>query len=367
MKILHYVDDNRLVWSRPWRQLLKAVGEQMEGVVQIVVCRPGGTLEQQIHEDGLGVITYTPCLSWSPHLCLHFRQILADIQPDIIHTRLSTAAAIAGLWGKKFGIPVVSTVDKYPRGKYYRRATVVVPCSHAVLKHMEGEGFVGDQMKVVINPIRIDDYRNDPVVRKQVRQSVNLDDQRIIVLAMARFVKWKGLDLLIRAASSVEIDNPWELWIVGGGPMKRELEQLATASMQDNQTVTIRLFPFAEDVRPFLWAADLFVQPSYHVPGSGGPEGFSLALLEALAAGLPAVVFDCGGAPEVVKEGVTGWLASPGDWTSLKKAMKKALSHVKDPRIRSNVRERVQHHDVEITAQEYIDVYRRVTMDDSTR
>jgi glycosyltransferase involved in cell wall biosynthesis len=221
-------------------------------------------------------------------------------------------------------------------------------------------------MRVIINPIRINDYRNDPVGGTRLRESMNLDDQRLIALAMGRFVKWKGLDLLIKSAAHLELDTPWELWIVGEGPMKQDLEQLAIQSRQTNQTVTIRLFPFAEDVRPFLWAADLFVQPSYHVPGSGGPEGLSMALMEALAAGLPVVVFECGGALDVVKEGSTGWLAPPGDWLALAQAMKKALNRAKDPQIRRNVREMIQQHDVSITAQEYIDVYQRVTIDDNT-
>ena len=367
MRILHFVDDNRLVWSRPWRQLLGAVGDQMKAVEQVVVCRPGGTLEHQIRKDGLRIVTYTPYISWSPHLCRHFGRIVADVKPDVIHTRLSTAAAIAGFWGKKFQVPVVSTVDKYPRGKYYRRSTVLVPCSTAVCAHMEGEGFDGDRMKVIINPIRVDDYRHESTARTQLRDSINLDDQRLAVLAMGRFVKWKGLDLLIRSASQLKMDAPWELWIVGDGPMRSALDQLARQSMQANPTVTIRLFPFAEDVRPFLWAADLFVQPSYYVPGSGGPEGLSMALMEALAAGLPAVVFACGGALDVIKEGATGWLASPGDWSDLTRAMEKAMHHARDPQIRHNVSEMIQRHDVAITAREYIDVYGSVVPDDNAR
>ena len=367
MRILHCVDDNRLVWSRPWRQLLRAVGEQMEGVEQVVVCRPGGTLEHLIRKDGLRVITYEPYLSWSPQLCRHFAQIVADVQPNVIHTRLSTAAAIAGFWGKKFNIPVVSTVDKYPRGKYYRRSTVLVPCSTAVRNHMEAKGFSNDQMRVIINPIRVDDYRHESVARTKFRDSMNLGDHRLVALAMGRFVKWKGFDLLVQSASHLKIDMPWELWIVGEGPMKEELERLAQKSMQENPSVAIRLFPFAEDVRPFLWAADLFVQPSYYVPGSGGPEGLSMALMEALAAGLPVVVFECGGAIDVVKEGYTGWLASPGDQSALAQAMERGLHRARDSQIRCNVKEMIQNHDVAITAQEYIGVYRNVVSGDNTR
>ena len=73
------------------------------------------------------------------------------------------------------------------------------------------------------------------------------------------------------------------------------------------------------DVPDFLRAADLFVHPSHQ-------EGFSNAILEAMAAGLPVVACDVGGNPEAVVDGVTGRLVPPGDPTTLAKAMAEILA-----------------------------------------
>ena len=60
-------------------------------------------------------------------------RILKREKPDIIHTRLSAAALIGGWWGRRMGIPVVETIDKYPKLKYYRDASMIFPCSTAVM------------------------------------------------------------------------------------------------------------------------------------------------------------------------------------------------------------------------------------------
>ncbi len=124
--------------------------------------------------------------------------------------------------------------------------------------------------------------------------------------------------------------------------------------------VKVSFFPFADDVRPYLRAADIFVQPSWHVPGSGGPETFSLALLEAQAAGLPAVVFDCGGAPDLVEDGFNGWLAAPGDVTSLRHALEKAVAATGKSEFALRARKRAAAHDVKGAAELHLGLYRSI-------
>jgi glycosyltransferase involved in cell wall biosynthesis len=74
------------------------------------------------------------------------------------------------------------------------------------------------------------------------------------------------------------------------------------------------------DVRDLLAGADLFVQPSVR------DEGCSNALLEAMAAGLPAVVTACGGLPETVVEGATGRVVPIGDPERLAAALRELLA-----------------------------------------
>lgn len=359
MKIAHYVDENRLSWSGPWRQLLLAVGQGAADLEQLIICRPGGILAKQLEQDGFRVITYRPRLPWSPLCCPGFAAILRRTRPDIIHTRLSAAAMIAGFWGKMAGIPVVATVDKYPRGRYYRNASLIVPSSREVADHMRREGFTAERLRVATNAIRVEDYRPDPVAGKRLRRDQGVEDGRLLFLALGRFVTWKGFDLLIQALASLPINQPSELWLVGSGPLQRELEELAATLLGQKPGFRVKFFPFAHDVRPFLRAADIFVQPSYHVPNSGGPETFSLALLEAMAAGLRAVAFNCGGAPDLISDGVDGWLARPGDFLDLAAAIDRAVTTPQLEKIRENAMKKAREHDVVRSAANYLDIYRQ--------
>jgi glycosyltransferase involved in cell wall biosynthesis len=78
-----------------------------------------------------------------------------------------------------------------------------------------------------------------------------------------------------------------------------------------------------------LGGADVFVLPSVIAP-DGDMEGIPVALMEALATGLPAVATRHSGVPELIEDGVTGYLAEPGDPASLRGALLRALQR-EDP------------------------------------
>ncbi|WP_332637044.1 glycosyltransferase family 4 protein [Acetomicrobium sp.] len=247
-------------------------------------------------------------------------------------------------------------MDKYPKGKYYVNSSLLVAPSRAVARHMKDQGFGGEKIVIIPNPIRVADYAPKEEERARFRSAEGIDENTLVLLAMGRFVAWKGFDLLIEATASLKTDKPFCLWIVGDGPMREDLLQKAKKHFAETDPGKVRFFPFAEDVRPYLWAADLFVQPPFYVPGSGGPEGFSLALVEALAAGLPAVAFDCGGAPDIVKEGVNGWLAEPGNVNSLRGALQRALNHLPDGKMRAQAMQKAAKLDVSRIATSYLEV-----------
>jgi len=254
MKILHYVDENRLSWAVPWLQLLGGLASA--GLENVVVCRPGGTLGDLARSRGFKVRTFRPLVQSMPALCRGFGEIVDDVLPDLIHTRLSSAASIGGYWGKKAGIPVVATVDKYPKGKYYRDVSFLFACSMAVARHMRQEGFLEQQVAVVHNPVETSLYRMDTEVRTSLRREKGVAQGERVVLGAGRLVDWKGFDLLVRAFCRAGVPAS-SLWIVGDGPEERKIR-----AEMEKAGGKASLFPFAKDIRPYLWAADLFVQPS---------------------------------------------------------------------------------------------------------
>jgi glycosyltransferase involved in cell wall biosynthesis len=116
------------------------------------------------------------------------------------------------------------------------------------------------------------------------------------VIYCGRLSREKGVDLLVEVARLVDAN----LIVVGGGPLERELRELA----RDNPRVRFTgPLPRSETLK-LVKGSDVFVLPSRH-------EGLSTALLEAMAMGVPVVATRVGGNPELVEHGETGLLVEP--------------------------------------------------------
>lgn len=318
MKVLHYVDESNLAWGETWIQLIKELSVQ--GMDNFVVCKPGGTLASRLSEEGLKFDVAAPLIQALPFTNTALWRILKREKPDIIHTRLSAAARIGGWWGKRMGIPVVETIDKYPKLKYYKDASMIFPCSTAVMGHMLKIGFPAERAVVVYNPIDIPRYSRDMKVRSEVRAKYGVGDATKVILGAGRFVDWKGFEYLIEAYADfinhgAAVDTC--LWLVGDGPEMARYKNLAE-KLGLNEKASFH--GFASDIRPWLWASDIFVQPSQE------PEGFSLMLLEAMAAGLPSIATNIGGTIDIIKDGENGWLMCTGKDNGLAEKLDQILS-----------------------------------------
>ena len=296
MRVLHYVDDNVLSWGKPYIQLLGALREL--GCENIAMCRPGGTLSGLLEGAGFEVHTYQPLIASVPNFALGFRKIVRSVRPDIIHTRLSSAANIGGFWGKNLGVPVLSTVDKFPRRKYYENASLILPCSTPVAEHMLAQGIPAEKMIVIPNAVDVKIYARNDSVREHIRKSEGFTDSTTCFLGMGRLIDWKGFDDLLRGFAEFlkGCENPdrFILWLAGDGQERHNLQKLAdTLGIRDK----VKFWGFVDDVKPILWGADVYIHPSW------GDEAFGLSLLEAMSAGLPAIASDSGGMTEILADG----------------------------------------------------------------
>lgn len=305
MRVLHYVDGNNLTWCESWRSLLCKLKEF--GVESTVVCRPGGTLSKYLQDGGLTTIEYKPLFPALPCMAFGFASAIDKACPDIIHTRLSSAAMIGGWWGKHKNIPVASTVDKHAKMKYYWNADMILPCSRAVADHMQAQGCQSAKTEVVYNPIDLSYYKAFPKVRESVRERYSITPTVKVVVAGGRFDEGKGFESLVKAYAlfldHYKNRDGTRLWLLGDGPYRNKIEHLVKKlSIDDN----VMLPGYVSNIREWFGAADLFVSPSEL------PEGFSVILLEAMACGLPALATNIGGSPEIVIDGVNGMFFSPG-------------------------------------------------------
>jgi glycosyltransferase involved in cell wall biosynthesis len=124
------------------------------------------------------------------------------------------------------------------------------------------------------------------------------------LIHVARLAAIKDQETLLRAFAIAKKNVPnASLWIVGDGTLRSRLEQLAT---ELGVAPAVTFFGEQADVGPYLTAADTFIISSVS-------EGLPMALLEAMSTGLPAIVTDVGGMPEVVRMAGSGAIVPPGN------------------------------------------------------
>lgn len=148
-------------------------------------------------------------------------------------------------------------------------------------------------------------------------------EPRIACVAALR--PYKGHSVLLRALAGAPapLDRA-RLELVGDGPLRGQLEQEAARLGLADRVRFHGSLP-EPSVAAVLADADAFALPSV-IARDGDMEGIPVALMEALAAGLPAVATRQSGVPELVRDGATGYLAEPGDVESLRDALRRALS-----------------------------------------
>ena len=184
------------------------------------------------------------------------------------------------------------------------KASVVLSTSHAMAKE-----FLDQYPKL-----------NRPIVTPfgvNINKFIPLQDEKSgsqIRVGMVKKLEYNyGVDIFIKAASIVLEKNPDKdicFEVVGGGSQEKELKQLVKQiEIEDN--FFFKGWLDNNSVPDFLNSLDIFVVPSRNI------ESFGVAAVEAQACGLPVIVSDIGGLPEVVEDGYTGFLCPPEDINSL--------------------------------------------------
>lgn len=157
-----------------------------------------------------------------------------------------------------------------------------------------------------------------PELRAQTRRELRLGDDEVLLAFVGRFAPIKRLDLLLDAFARARGAEPrLRLAVVGDGHERAGLERRAG---ELGVAADVRFLGYCRELRPIFAAADLAVLSSDN-------EGTPVSLIEAAAAGLPAVATDVGGVSEVVNE-ETGILVSPNDPQALANAI---LAMATDP------------------------------------
>jgi glycosyltransferase involved in cell wall biosynthesis len=195
----------------------------------------------------------------------------------------------------------------------------IVCVSQAVKRFVvEVEGINEKKTSLIYNGVgeprlfEMDSY--EPVNRK----SLGISDKDFVVITVASLTPHKGHRVLIDAARVVtkSYENVRFL-IAGDGPLRNELESYTKEAGLSSKVVFTGQ---RKDIATLLSLGDFFVLPSIE------REGLGIALIEAMAAGLPVIGTRLGGIPEVIEDRVNGLLVAPGNAGELATAIEKLAS-----------------------------------------
>jgi len=140
-----------------------------------------------------------------------------------------------------------------------------------------------------------------------------------IILGVGRLIERKGFDILIKAAGKYAQKNNdfnFEIWLVGDGPEKEKLMQLAKEYGIENQLNMLGIKD-KNELQKIYKEAHIFCLPSYN-------EGMSNAVLEAISTGLPALVTNVGGSEELIHN--NGYIFATGDTLALQNLLGKLFN-----------------------------------------
>jgi len=156
--------------------------------------------------------------------------------------------------------------------------------------------------------------------RSAARAALKLPTDAFVVAILGRISSWKGQDVLIRALAAMDDgDGDGEaIALVAGDPWQGEearLRDLRALAAGLGVAARVRFAGFRSDVENLYGAADVIAVPSTQ------PDPFPNAALEAAAAGCCVVAANHGGLPEMLEDGVTGRLVTPGDPAALAAAL----------------------------------------------
>lgn len=251
--------------------------------------------------------------------------------PDVVHVVSPTPlASWAQRWARRRGVPVVSSFHthfvsyfSYYRvpwlegagwamlRRFYGRCDAVYVPSRRMMAELEENGVAVGRMELWSRGIDL--ARFSPAHRsREMRDAAGADDDTPVVLLVSRLVKEKDLADLVEMSRILSAGGErFRLVLVGDGPMRAELQAaLPDAHFAGHQE--------GEALGRWYASGDVFVFPST-------TETFGNVVLEAMASGLPAVVVDRGGPPDLVDEGVTGFIAPPNEPAALAERVRRLL------------------------------------------
>ena len=335
-----------------------------ESPVIVTVDRPG-QLAKVAEASGVPVVCLNADADDRPAACPRAEAVLTKLRPGVVHTHQIAAAKVVAPAARRLSIPVAHTEhgDAFARAAgpaaraklrwVYTRAARDIDrfccVTPEIAKAVARYGTVRSP-EVVPNGVALPESENDCT---GVRAELGIPAGAFVVGSVGRLNEVKRYDLLVRAVAEMRMSRSDVcLLLVGDGP---ELPRLTALVGELNLTPFVRFAGYRACPERYYPALDVFALTSRS-------EGFPVSLLEAWAAGKPAVVTAVGGLPGVVADGLNGLLVPPGDASAVAVALARLYNKVDVRRAMGAAgRATVEaHYTLDRVADRYAEIYRRI-------
>jgi len=293
-----------------------------------LLCLPNSWIGRQVADDPIRVI-HSDLHRWPTDELRRIAGIVRQDDVDVIHTHTSRANFFGVLLRWFSGAPSVATAHSRHFQLHWMLNNQVIAVSEATRQYQRRINFVrGSRVKTIHNFIDYDRVVGvPPDARSQVRSSLGLADDVPLIMAVGDVVPRKGMLHLVEAMPAILASAPETRLLIVGSTWQREyVSQVESTADRLGVDSRILWLGHRDDVHQLLAASDVSVLASLE-------ESLPLAILEAMAAGLPVVATTAGGIPECVVHDETGKLVPPGDANALAEAIVEVLA---DPQLRAD-------------------------------
>lgn len=297
-------------------------------------------MHEQLSADGLHPPVLRSRVPFDARYLARLALLVRRHRVGLVHAHFFGPAVTAGVLARLCGIPAVATLHgegDLEAGGGYRRLKLalvrggvrrLVFVSEPLRRFfLERTDTPVERTRVIPNGVDADRFA--PGADRAVRAELGMDDGCFVVGAVGNVRAAKGYEGLLRTAALLRDRAPGVRFVVVGQLQGAEAERLI--ALRDGMGLADRVVftGFRDDVHRVMRALDLFVLPSLR-------EGFSIATVQAMAAGLPVVATRSGGPETIVDDGRTGVLVPPGDPVALAEAV---LALRADPAARARLAE----------------------------
>ncbi len=285
-----------------------------EHTVRVVCLKPLGVLAQALRSSGADVISLE-MKGVGFGVVSQLVGVLKSFRPDIVHAMLFRAIEFARLACAGRNIPLITTPHfdlskKSICSRWLDRALKSidnVSCAESVSTYnflLQKQHYAAGKTVLLKNSVEKSLFFKDNFVKSRMRAEKKILDSQVVYICVARLVKIKQPELLLRAFSRILPNCPQaKLIYVGDGAERTALENfIQKHNLQDQ----VLLAGEQKNVNDWLNMADVFVLVSKE-------ESLPIALLEAQQVGLPCIVSNVGDMPRQIEHGKNGFVCRAGD------------------------------------------------------